>query len=120
MIKKVSKSKVRVNKHRKIRNKISGTSERPRLSVFRSNNHIYAQVIDDVKGNTIVAASTMDKDIKVEKTNNTDAAAVVGESVAKKAIEKGIESVVFDRGGHIYHGKIKALADAAREAGLKF
>lgn len=122
MIKKVSRTKVRVNKHKKIRNKITGTSERPRLSVFRSNNHIYAQVIDDAKGHTLVSASTVDKDIssKLEQTNNVDAATAVGEMVAKKAIEKGINNVVFDRGGYIYHGKVKALADAAREAGLKF
>ncbi len=122
MIKKASRSKVRVKKHLKIRNKISGTAERPRLAVFRSNNHIYAQVIDDVKGQTIVAASTVEKAIaeKLEKTNNVEAAAVVGEAVAKKAIDKGVTEVVFDRGGFIYHGKIKALADAAREAGLKF
>ena len=122
MIKKASRSKVRVKKHLKIRNKISGTTERPRLAVFRSNNHIYAQVIDDVKGQTIVAASTVEKAIaeKLEKTNNVEAAAVVGEAVAKKAIDKGVTEVVFDRGGFIYHGKIKALADAAREAGLKF
>lgn len=122
MIKKVSRTKVRVNKHKKIRNKITGTSERPRLSVFRSNNHIYAQVIDDTKGHTLVSASTVDKDIssKLEQTNNVNAATVVGEMVAKKAIEKGINNVVFDRGGYIYHGKVKALADAAREAGLKF
>lgn len=122
MIKKVSRTKVRVNKHKKIRNKITGTSERPRLSVFRSNNHIYAQVIDDTKGHTLVSASTVDKDIssKLEQTNNVNAATAVGEMVAKKAIEKGINNVVFDRGGYIYHGKVKALADAAREAGLKF
>ena len=122
MIKKISRSKVRVKKHMKIRNKISGTAARPRLAVFRSNEHIYAQIIDDVKGNTLVAASTVEKAIKetLEKTNDVAAATAVGEAIAKKAIEKGIEAVVFDRGGFIYHGKIKALADAAREAGLKF
>ena len=122
MIKKVSRQAVRVKKHKKLRNKISGTTERPRLAVYRSNNHIYAQVIDDVKGHTIVAASTVEKAIKdtLEKTDDVAAAAVVGEAVAKKALDKGIETVVFDRGGYIYHGKVKALADAAREAGLKF
>lgn len=122
MIKKISRSKVRVKKHMKIRNKISGTTARPRLAVFRSNEHIYAQIIDDVKGNTLVAASTVEKAIKetLEKTNDVAAATAVGEAIAKKAIEKGIDAVVFDRGGFIYHGKIKALADAAREAGLKF
>lgn len=122
MIKKLSRQAVRVKKHKKIRNKISGTAERPRLAVYRSNNHIYAQVIDDIKGHTIVAASTVEKAIKdtLEKTDDVAAAAAVGEAVAKKALDKGIETVVFDRGGYIYHGKVKALADAAREAGLKF
>ena len=122
MVSKKSRSEVRVNKHRKLRNRFSGTAERPRLAVFRSNNHMYAQIIDDTVGNTLVAASTLEADIKkeLEKTNNVDAAAYVGKVIAKKAIEKGITSVVFDRGGFIYHGKIKALADAAREAGLNF
>lgn len=122
MIKKVSRQAVRVKKHMKLRKKISGTSERPRLAVYRSNNNIYAQVIDDVKGTTIVAASTVEKAIKasLEKTNDVAAAVAVGEAVAKKALDKGVDTVVFDRGGYIYHGKVKALADAAREAGLKF
>lgn len=122
MIKKVSRQDVRVKKHLKIRNKISGTAERPRLAVYRSNNHIYAQIIDDVKGNTIVAASTVEKAINgsLDQTNNVEAAAAVGKAVAEKAIEKGITTVVFDRGGYVYHGKVKALADAAREAGLIF
>jgi large subunit ribosomal protein L18 len=122
MIKKASRQAVRVKKHKKLRNKISGTSARPRLAVFRSNEHIYAQIIDDVKGNTIVAASTVEKAIKdsLDQTNNVAAAVAVGEAVAKKALDKGIDTVVFDRGGYIYHGKVKALADAAREAGLKF
>mgnify|MGYP000790808265 CR=1 FL=1 len=122
MIKKQSRSEVRVKKHMKVRNRLSGTAERPRLAVFRSNNHMYAQVIDDTVGNTLVAASTMDKDVKAacEKTNNVDAAAQVGTAIAKKALEKGITTVVFDRGGFIYSGKVKALADAAREAGLEF
>ena len=122
MVSKKSRSEVRLNKHRKLRNRFSGTAERPRLAVFRSNNHMYAQIIDDTVGNTIVSASTLQKDVKaeLEKTNNVDAAAYLGTVIAKKAIEKGITSVVFDRGGFIYHGKVKALADAAREAGLEF
>ena len=122
MVSKESRSKVRVNKHRKIRNRFSGTAERPRLAVFRSNNHMYAQVIDDTVGHTLVSASTLQKDVKaeLEKTNNVDAAAYLGTVIAKKALEKGIKTVVFDRGGFIYQGKVKALADAAREAGLQF
>ena len=122
MVSKKSRSEVRVNKHRKLRNRFSGTAERPRLAVFRSNNHMYAQIIDDTVGNTLVSASTLQKDVKaeLEKTNNVEAAAYLGTVIAKKAIEKAITSVVFDRGGFIYHGKIKALADAAREAGLNF
>ncbi len=122
MVSKESRSKVRVNKHRKIRNRVSGTAERPRLAVFRSNNHMYAQVIDDTVGHTLVSASTLQKDVKaeLEKTNNVDAAAYLGTVIAKKALEKGIKTVVFDRGGFIYQGKVKALADAAREAGLEF
>ena len=122
MVSKKSRSEGRVNKHRKLRNRFSGTAERPRLAVFRSNNHMYAQIIDDTVGNTLVSASTLQKDVKaeLEKTNNVEAAAYLGTVIAKKAIEKGITSVVFDRGGFIYHGKIKALADAAREAGLNF
>ena len=122
MVSKESRAKVRENKHRKIRNRFSGTAERPRLAVFRSNNHMYAQIIDDTVGNTLVAASTLDKEVKaeLEKTNNVDAAAKLGAVVAKKALDKGITTVVFDRGGFIYAGKIKALAEAAREAGLDF
>ena len=122
MVSKESRAKVRVNKHRKIRNRFSGTTERPRLAVFRSNNHMYAQIIDDTVGNTLVAASTLEKDVKaeLEKTNNVDAAAYLGTVIAKRALEKGIKTVVFDRGGFIYQGKIAALADAAREAGLEF
>ena len=103
MIRKESRSKIRAKKHYKLRNRINGTSERPRLSVFRSNDHMYAQIIDDTVGNTLVSASTTQKDVKAER-----------------ALAKGITEVVFDRGGFIYHGKIEALADAAREAGLKF
>ena len=122
MVSKKSRAEIRIKKHNRMRNRFSGTAERPRLSVFRSNNHMYAQVIDDTVGNTICAASTVEKDIKaeLEKTNNVDAAAYLGTVIAKRAIEKGIEEVVFDRGGFIYQGKIQALADAAREAGLKF
>ena len=122
MVSKKSRTVVRENKHRKLRNRFSGTTERPRLAVFRSNNHMYAQIIDDTVGKTLVSASTLDKEIKeeCEKTNNVEAAAVVGKVVAKKALEKGITTVVYDRGGFIYEGKVKALAEAAREAGLEF
>ena len=122
MVSKKSRSEVRVNKHRKLRNRLSGTAECPRLAVFRSNNHMYAQIIDDTVGNTLVSASTLQKDVKanLEKTNNVDAAAYLGKVIAEKALEKGIKDVVFDRGGFIYHGKVQALADAAREAGLVF
>jgi len=108
--------------HMRVRNRFSGTAERPRLAVFRSNNHMYAQIIDDTVGNTLVSASTLEKAVKaeLEKTNNVDAAAYLGTVIAKRAIEKGITKVVFDRGGFIYQGKIAALADAAREAGLEF
>ena len=122
MIKKQSRSEVRVKKHMKVRNRLSGTAERPRLAVFRSNNHMYAQVIDDTVGKTLVSASTLQKDVKanLEKTNNVEAAAYLGKVIAERALEKGVKDVVFDRGGFVYHGKIKALADAAREAGLNF
>lgn len=122
MVSKKSRTSVRENKHRRLRNHLAGTAERPRLAVFRSNNHMYAQVIDDTVGNTIVSASTLDKEVKaeLEKTNNVDAAAHLGTVIAKKAIDKGVSAVVFDRGGFIYEGKVKALADAAREAGLEF
>ena len=122
MIKKQSRSEVRAKKHLKVRKRISGTPERPRMAVFRSNNHMYVQVIDDVAGHTLVSASTLQGEVKdgLEKTNNIDAAAKLGSVIAKKAIDKGIKTVVFDRGGYIYHGKVKALAEAAREAGLEF
>ena len=122
MVSKKSRQDVRVKKHMKIRNRFSGTAERPRLSVFRSNNHMYAQIIDDTVGNTLVSASTTEKAVKaeLEKTNNVDAAAYLGTVIAKRALEKGISEVVFDRGGFIYQGKIAALAEAAREAGLEF
>ena len=122
MVSKESRQLVRAKKHMKIRNRFSGTAERPRLAVFRSNNHMYAQIIDDTVGNTLVSASTLEKEIKaeLEKTNNVDAAAYLGTVIAKRAIEKGIKEVVFDRGGFIYQGKVAALADAAREACLEF
>ena len=122
MVSKESRQEIRVKKHMRIRNRFSGTAERPRLAVFRSNNHMYAQIIDDTVGNTLVSASTLEKEIKaeLEKTNNVDAAAYLGTVIAKRALEKGISEVVFDRGGFIYQGKIEALAEAAREAGLQF
>ena len=122
MVSKESRTEVRVKKHRRLRNRFAGTAQRPRLAVFRSNNHMYAQIIDDTVGNTLVSASTLQKEVKaeVEKTNNVDAAAYLGKVIAERALEKGIKTVVFDRGGFIYQGKIKALADAAREAGLEF
>ena len=122
MVSKKSRQEVRAKKHMKIRNRFSGTAERPRLAVFRSNNHMYAQIIDDTVGNTLVSASTLQSEVKaeLEKTNNVEAAAYLGKVIAKKALDKGITTVVFDRGGFIYQGKIAALADAAREAGLEF
>ena len=122
MVSKKSRKEVRAKKHMRIRNRLSGTSECPRLAVFRSNNHMYAQIIDDTVGNTLVSASTAQKEIKaeLEKTNDVAAAAYVGKIVAERALEKGITTVVFDRGGFIYQGKVQALADAAREAGLNF
>ena len=122
MVSKESRTKIRVSKHRRIRNRISGTAQKPRLAVFRSNNHMYAQIIDDTVGKTLVSASTLQKEVKadLEKTNNVEADAHLGTVIAKRALEKGIYTVVFDRGGFIYQGKIAALADAAREAGLEF
>ena len=122
MVSKKSRAEVRIKKHSRMRNRFSGTAERPRLSVFRSNNHMYAQIIDDTAGNTLVSASTLEKDVKseLEKTNNVEAAAYLGTVIAKRALEKGIKTVVFDRGGFKYQGKVAALADAAREAGLEF
>ena len=122
MVSKQSRSEVRVKKHARLRNRFAGTAERPRLAVYRSNNHIYAQIIDDTVGHTLVAASTVEKAVKEELqyTDNVEAAAYIGTLIAKRALEKGISTVVFDRGGFVYHGKVKALADAAREAGLVF
>ncbi len=122
MINKPSRAAARNKRHYRIRNKVNGTAQTPRLAVFRSNKHMYAQLIDDVAGNTICAASTLEGDIasKLEYTSTVEGAKAVGEAIAKKALEKGITEVVFDRGGYIYHGKVQALADAAREAGLQF
>ena len=122
MVSKESRTVVRQNKHRKIRNRFSGTAARPRLAVFRSNNHMYAQIIDDTVCKTLVSASTLQEEVKadLEKTNNVAAAAKLGEVIAKRALEAGITTVVYDRGGFIYEGKVKALAEAAREAGLEF
>ncbi|WP_408065610.1 50S ribosomal protein L18 [Schnuerera ultunensis] len=113
---------MRKKRHIRVRQKVYGTPERPRLNVYRSNSHIYAQVIDDVEGHTLVSASTLDKELKekLSSTHNKEAAKLVGELVGKRALEKGIDKVVFDRGGYIYHGRIKELAEGAREAGLKF
>ena len=122
MVSKKSRAEVRAKKHRRLRHHLAGTADRPRLAVFRSNSHMYAQVIDDTVGNTLVSASTLEKEVKseLEKTNNVEAAAHLGTVIAKRALDKGIKQVVFDRGGFIYQGKVKALADAAREAGLEF
>ena len=122
MVSKKSRAVVRQTKHRRLRNNLVGTADRPRLAVFRSNNHMYAQIIDDTVGHTLVAASTVEKAVKEELqyTDNVEAAAYIGTLIAKRALEKGISTVVFDRGGFVYHGKVKALADAAREAGLVF
>ena len=114
MISKIDKNKVRLKRHARVRTKLSGTAEKPRLNVYRSNKHIYAQIIDDVKGVTLAQASSQDKDIA-----NTSAT-TVGQEIAKKANDKGIKEIVFDRGGYLYHGRVKALADAARENGLEF
>ncbi|QUH25454.1 50S ribosomal protein L18 [Serpentinicella alkaliphila] len=122
MFKKVSKNLTRLKRHKRVRNKVAGTPVRPRLNVYRSLNNIYAQIIDDVAGNTLVAASSLDKEIKdqVKTTGNKEAAQLVGKLVAQKALEKGITTVTFDRGGYIYHGRVKALAESARENGLNF
>ncbi len=118
MINKVSKNEERLRRHARVRRKISGTPECPRLNVFRSNAHIHAQIIDDVNGVTLVAASSVD--MKLENGGNIDAAKAVGAEIAKRAVAKNIVNVVYDRGGYVYHGRVQALADAAREAGLKF
>ena len=119
MIKKTDRKVERTRRHARVRNKISGTAERPRLCVYRSNSHVYAQVIDDVAGNTLAQASTLDKEVKTKHANK-EAAKEVGALIAKKALDKKIKEVVFDRGGYIYHGVVKELAEAARENGLEF
>ncbi|KGM45193.1 50S ribosomal protein L18 [Neobacillus niacini] len=120
MITKLDKNASRKKRHARVRAKLSGTAARPRLNVFRSNKHLYAQLIDDMSGVTLASASTIEKDLNLESTSNVEAAKLVGELVAKRAVEKGITAVVFDRGGYLYHGRIQALADAARENGLQF
>lgn len=120
MITKQDKNAVRKKRHARVRTKISGTAERPRLNVYRSNKHIYAQLIDDAAGITIASASTMENEVETASKGNAEAAAKVGELIAKRAVEKDVKSVVFDRGGYLFHGRVKALADAARENGLEF
>ncbi|SFB25037.1 MULTISPECIES: 50S ribosomal protein L18 [unclassified Bacillus (in: firmicutes)] len=120
MITKLDKNATRKKRHARVRAKLSGTAARPRLNVFRSSKHIYAQLIDDVNGVTLASASTLDKDFGLDSTGNVEAAKKVGELIAKSAVEKGVSAVVFDRGGYLYHGRIQALADAARENGLEF
>lgn len=122
MVTKVDKNKARLKRHLRVRKKIKGTMDRPRLNVFRSSNHIYAQLIDDVQGVTVASASTMDKELREHIGNggNVESARKVGEWIAERAKEKGYKKVVFDRGGYLYHGRIQALANAAREAGLEF
>lgn len=122
MLKKFNRNEARKIRHERVRKKIYGTPERPRLNVYRSNSHIYAQIIDDINGHTLISASTLDKELreKLSSTSNKEAARLVGELIGKRALEKGIEQVVFDRGGYQYHGRVKELAEGAREAGLKF
>lgn len=120
MFNKADRKLSRERRHLRVRKKIHGTTERPRLAVFRSEKNIYAQIIDDVAGRTLVAASSLDKDFSLKVGSNKEAAKLVGEAVAKKAIEAGITEVVFDRGGYVYHGRVQMLAEGAREAGLKF
>ena len=119
MIKKISRNKARLKRHKRVRSKISGTADCPRLNVFRSNSNIYVQIIDDEKAVTLVSASTLDKDFS-GSGGNKDAAHKIGQMIAKRALEKNIKEVVFDRGGYIFHGRVKELAEGAREAGLKF
>ena len=122
MLKKADKNAKRLQRHKRVRRKVSGTTQRPRLCVFRSSNNIYAQIIDDANRVTLTAASSLDAEVKgaVNHGGNKEAAKMVGEMIAKRAIEKGITEVVFDRGGYLYHGRVQVLAEAAREAGLKF
>ncbi len=122
MIKKINKNERRKKRHGRMRKKVFGTPQRPRLNVYRSLNNMYAQIIDDESGTTLVSASTLDKDLKAQLQNrgNKEAAKLVGKAIAQKAIQKGIQQVVFDRGGYIYHGRVKELAEGAREEGLQF
>lgn len=120
MIKKVARNEVRQARHERVRKTVTGTSSTPRLNVFRSNGNIFAQIIDDEAGKTLVSASSIDKELKLQNGGNVEAATKVGELIAKRAKEAKIETVVFDRGGYLYHGRVKALAEAARENGLKF
>ena len=124
MIKKPSRAAARKKRHYKMRRHLSGTAARPRMTVFKSNKYIYVQLVDDVAGHTLASASTLNavfvKDNKLESTSNVEAAKAIGTHIAKKALDKGIDTIVFDRSGYVYHGKLQALADAAREAGLKF
>ncbi len=120
MLKQINKNANRKARHARVRKKIEGTSEKPRLNVYRSGKHIYAQIIDDTTRSTLASASTLDKTLELTSTGNKEAAKKTGELIARRAIEKGIEDVVFDRSGYIYHGRIKELADGARSAGLKF
>jgi len=122
LLKKESRNELRKKRHIRVRKKVFGTPERPRINVYRSNSHIYAQIIDDVAGHTLVSASTLDKELrdKLSSTCNKEAARLVGQLVGKRALEKGIKKAVFDRSGYIYHGRIKELAEGAREAGLEF
>ncbi len=120
MIKKIDKNKIRMKRHARLRHDLKGTAERPRLSVYRSTSNIYVQVIDDVKGVTLVSAGTKEKGVDVKGKTKTEQATVIGKAIAEKALKKGIKEVVFDRGGYLYTGRVKALADAARAAGLKF
>ena len=120
MIKKVSRNEMRVERHKRIRKDISGTSERPRLNVFRANANITAQIIDDTKGITLVSASTLEKELNIKNGGNVEAAKIIGAEIAKRAKKAKINKVVFDRGGYLYHGRVKALAEAARENGLEF
>lgn len=122
MIKKVSKNLTRQNRQKRVRRKVSGTTERPRLNIFRSGKNIYAQIINDLEGKTLVSSSSLDKDLKskIKVGSNKEAAKLVGQDIAEKAKAKGIETVTFDRAGYLYHGRVKSLADGAREGGLKF
>ncbi len=122
MISKVDRKGTRVKRHMRIRRRMTGSTDRPRLCIYRSNKHIYAQIVDDTQAHTLMAASSLDNELtdKLKKTWNKDSAEAVGELVAKRAIKKGIQSVVFDRGGYIYHGRVAAVAEAARKSGLQF